>query len=86
MNAPERFSLSQTRFIRAPLEKVYEAFTTQAGLASWMGSRGTSLQSVAADPRVDGAWRVEMVAPYMELIPSYIKNGDLELTILFLFI
>jgi glutathione S-transferase len=62
MNAPEGFSLSQTRFIRAPLEKVYDAFTTQAGLASWMGSRGTSLRSVAADPRVDGAWRVEMVA------------------------
>lgn len=62
MNAPERFSLSQTRFIRAPLEKVFDAFTTQAGLASWMGSRGTSLRSVAADPRVDGAWRVEMLA------------------------
>ena len=62
MNAPERFSLNQTRFIRAPIGKVFDAFATQAGLASWMGSRGTSLRGVAADPRVGGAWRIEMVA------------------------
>jgi glutathione S-transferase len=60
MNAPERFSLSQTRFIRAPIGKVFDAFATQAGLASWMGSRGTSLLAVAADTRVGGDWRIEM--------------------------
>ncbi len=62
MNAPERFSLNQTRFIRAPIDKVFDAFATQAGLASWMGSRGTSLGRVAADPRVGGAWRIEMAS------------------------
>jgi glutathione S-transferase len=62
MNAPERFTLNMTRFIRAPREKVFDAFATQAGLASWMGSRGMSLRSVIADPQVGGAWRVEMQA------------------------
>ena len=62
MNAPERFTLNLTRFIRAPREKVFDAFATQAGLASWMGPRAMSLRSVTADPQVGGAWRVEMLA------------------------
>lgn len=60
MNAPERFTLNMTRFIRAPREKVFDAFTTQAGLAAWMGPRGMKVRSAQADPRVGGAWRVEM--------------------------
>ncbi|MFM6993048.1 MAG: SRPBCC domain-containing protein [Rhodoferax sp.] len=62
MNAPERFNLHMTRFIRAPRDKVYDALTTQAGMASWMGSRGTTARGVVADSRVGGAWRVEMHA------------------------
>ncbi len=62
MNAPERFTLNMTRFIRAPRDKVYDALTTQAGMASWMGSRGTTARGVVADTRVGGAWRVEMHA------------------------
>ena len=60
MNAPERFTLSMRRFIRAPREKVYDAFTTEAGLAAWMGPRGMSVRSARVDPRVGGEWRVEM--------------------------
>jgi glutathione S-transferase len=62
MNAPERFSLTMTRFIRAPREKVFDAFATQAGLASWMGPRAMRLVAVTADPQVGGNWRVEMRA------------------------
>ena len=62
MNAPERFTLTMKRFIRAPRDKVFDAFTTQAGLAAWMGPRGMSLRNVTADPQVGGAWRVEMQA------------------------
>lgn len=60
MNAPERFTLTMTRFIRAPREKVFDAFTTEAGLAAWMGPRGMRVRSSHADPRVGGAWRVEI--------------------------
>ena len=60
MNAPERFTLTLQRFIRAPREKVYDAFTTEAGLAAWMGPRGMKVRSAKVDPRVGGDWRVEM--------------------------
>ena len=62
MNAPERFTLNMTRFIRAPIGQVFDAFATQAGLASWMGPRAMSLTAVTADPQVGGNWRVEMRA------------------------
>lgn len=62
MNAPERFNLNLTRFIRAPIHKVFDAFATQAGLASWMGSRGMHARNTTANPCVGGAWRVELVA------------------------
>ena len=75
MNAPERFTLNMTRFIRAPREKVFDAFATQAGLASWMGTRGMSLRGVQANPHVDGAWRVEMVARDGS---SYIVGGQFK--------
>ena len=55
------FSLTMSRFIRAPREKVFDAFTTAAGLASWMGSRGSQTRNVMADPQVGGAWRAELV-------------------------
>ena len=55
------FSLTMTRFIRAPRDKVFDAFATAAGLASWMGPRGSRTRNVTADPRVGGAWRAELV-------------------------
>jgi glutathione S-transferase len=48
MNAPERFSLKMSRFIRAPRERVFDAFATEAGLSAWMSPRGISAPSTAA--------------------------------------
>ena len=62
MNAPESFTLNLSRFIRAPSEKVFDAFTTPAGLAAWMGPRGMQVRAAQVDPQVGGAWRVEMQA------------------------
>lgn len=62
MNAPDQFTLTMSRFIRAPREKVFDAFTTQAGLAAWMGPRGMQVRLSMADARVGGAWHVEMRA------------------------
>ena len=60
MNAPERFTLQMTRFIRAPRDKVFAAFTTEAGLASWMGPRGMRVNGAQSSAEVGGAWQVEM--------------------------
>ena len=60
MNAPERFTLRMTRFIRAPRDKVFAAFTTEAGLASWMGPRGMRVNAAQVHAEVGGAWQVEM--------------------------
>ncbi len=62
MNAPERFTLNMSRFIRTSCEKVFDAFATQAGLAAWMCPRGMQVRAAQVDPRVGGAWRIEMVA------------------------
>ena len=62
MNAPERFTLNLSRFIRAPREKVFDAFTTDAGMASWMGPRGMHVSRARADTRIGGDWQVQMVA------------------------
>ncbi len=62
MNAPERFSLTMTRFIRAPREKVFDAFTSESGLASWMGPRGMQVAKAQATAEIGGAWHVDMKA------------------------
>jgi len=62
MNAPERFTLQMSRFIRAPRDKVFAAFTTEAGLASWMGPRGMKVNAARARAEVGGSWQVEMQA------------------------
>ena len=62
MNAPERFTLTMSRFIRAPRERVFAAFATEAGLSAWMSPRGMTVRSAKIDAKVGGAWRVEMQA------------------------
>ncbi len=60
MNAPDRFTLNMTRFIRAPRDKVFDAFTTEAGLSAWMGPRGMSVSAARAKAETGGAWQVTM--------------------------
>ena len=62
MNAPESFTLNLNRFIRASREKVFDAFTTETGIASWMGPRGMHVGSARADSRVGGRWQVQLRA------------------------
>lgn len=62
MNAPEPLSLEMSRFIRAPRERVYDAFTTRDALAAWMCPRGMRLAEVAADAREGGRYRIVMQA------------------------
>ena len=62
MNAPEQFLLTMARFVRAPRDKVFDAFTSAGALTAWMGPRGTQVRNAQADARVGGTWRIEMHA------------------------
>ena len=64
MNAPEKMlDLHISRFIRAPREKVYDAFVNPELLAKWKGPRGMSVPEVNVDARPGGKWRLVMVSP-----------------------
>jgi glutathione S-transferase len=62
MNAPERFELQQTRFIRAPREKVFDAFTNEALLRQWHCPRGMNVANSRCDARAGGQWQLTMLA------------------------
>jgi len=55
------FELEMTRFIRAPREKVFDAFTNEAAMAQWHCPRGLHVGEVSADVRVGGRYRITMV-------------------------
>jgi uncharacterized protein YndB with AHSA1/START domain len=54
--------LSQTRVIRAPRERVYEAWTNPAMLQQWFGSATMHCSGATMDAHVGGKYRIE-VAP-----------------------
>ena len=60
MNAPEMFHLQLSRFIRAPREKVFDAFVTEGLLSQWKSPRGMQVAACSVDARVGGRYRVEM--------------------------
>ena len=62
MNAPQTFELSITRFIKAPREKVYDAFVTESLVKKWLGPRGMTIASASLDARVGGRYRYVMQA------------------------
>jgi glutathione S-transferase len=62
MNRPATFDLQVSRFIRAPREKVFDAFVTRQGLAAWMGPRSLTVPEASVDARVGGRYRVVMRA------------------------
>lgn len=62
MNRMTAFELELARFIRAPREKVFNAFVSRDALAAWMGPRGLTVPEVSIDPRAGGRYRVAMRA------------------------
>ena len=62
MNAPETFVLNMTRFIRAPRERVFDAFVDPAQLRQWHCPRGMQVAACSSDVRVGGAWQLEMIS------------------------
>ncbi|AJC21563.1 SRPBCC domain-containing protein [Pandoraea pulmonicola] len=60
MNRAATFQLELSRFIRAPREKVFDAFTDETALAAWHCPRGLGVVEASADARVGGKYRVVM--------------------------
>lgn len=62
MNAPLAFELEMTRVIRAPRERVYDAFVTADLLGAWHCPRGLACRSATTEARVGGRYRIVMQA------------------------
>lgn len=60
MTARDTFDLTISRTIRAPRQKVFEAFTKPDLLKQWFRPRGFAVVDVALDARVGGRYRVTM--------------------------
>ena len=58
--ATQDFTLDLTRFIRAPREKVFDAFVDETILPRWHCPRGMTVASAKVDARVDGTWRLDI--------------------------
>ncbi len=54
------FHLEIERFIRAPREKVFAAFTDASMLQAWCCPRGLTVAEASADAKVGGAYRIVM--------------------------
>ncbi len=62
MNMPQQFELVQSRFIRAPREKVYDAFVDERALRQWHCPRGMRVPESRCDTRAGGQWQLSMLA------------------------
>jgi glutathione S-transferase len=53
-------TLTLTRLVKAPRERVFEAFTKAEVLMQWFGHKGLTVPVAALDVRVGGRYRLEM--------------------------
>lgn len=56
------FALEMARFIRAPRDKVFDAFTNPVALRAWYCPRGLRVKDAQFDARPGGRWQVVMEA------------------------
>ena len=78
--AANKTSLEIKRVINAPRSRVYAAWTDPAQLKEWWGHEGVETRNFAADARVDGKYRWDLVnqegeemsvfGEYRELVPG----------------
>ncbi len=59
--AAQNLLLNQTRIIRAPRARVYEAWTNPEIMEQWFGSPTMVCSSVSIDLRAGGSYRIEAV-------------------------
>jgi uncharacterized protein YndB with AHSA1/START domain len=78
--AADKTSLEIKRFIKAPRDRVYAAWTDPAQLKEWFGPESVQTRNFAADARVGGKYRWDFVkedgeemsafGEYRELLPG----------------
>jgi len=56
-------SVHLTRVIRAPIDRVFDAWTTADLMRRWWGPKGFQATSAAVDPRPGGAFAVTLEGP-----------------------
>jgi uncharacterized protein YndB with AHSA1/START domain len=59
-NASDKVSLEITRFIKAPRDRVYAAWTDLAQLKQWFGPENVQTRELVADVRVGGKYRWDL--------------------------
>jgi glutathione S-transferase len=62
MNRAATFDLTMTRSIRAPRERVFDAFVTEKAMRAWMCPRGMTIPELKLDARVGGGFQLTMRA------------------------
>ncbi len=63
----EGATLTLSPHAKAPIERVFRAFTDAGELKRWFGPEGMKVNSVEMDARVGGAYRIEMQSPDGEI-------------------
>jgi uncharacterized protein YndB with AHSA1/START domain len=63
MNVHDNRTLRLERVIRAPVEKVFDAFVVPEKLASWWGPEYCTIPDYSIDVRPGGKWRTVMKLP-----------------------
>ena len=76
----DKTSLEIKRFIKAPRDRVYRAWTDPAQLKEWWGPEGVQTRNFTADARVSGKYRWDLLnqegeemsvfGEYRELVPG----------------
>ena len=62
MSDDASFELTMTRLIRAPRERVYDAFVSADALRVWQCPRSMRVTELSLDARPSGAWRMTMLS------------------------
>jgi glutathione S-transferase len=63
MTDPGQFSLEIKRFIKAPRDRIYAAWTDPAQLKEWFGPENVKTRDLVADVRVGGQFRWDCTDP-----------------------
>jgi uncharacterized protein YndB with AHSA1/START domain len=73
----EKTSLELVRFINAPTDRVYDAWTDPAQLRQWFGPEGVRTRNITADVRVGGNYRWDLTSPEGEQLSAFGEYKEL---------
>ena len=76
--ASDKVSLEITRFINAPRDRVYAAWTDPAQLKQWFGPENVQTRDLVADARVGGEFRWDLVNPEGEEMTIHGEFRELQ--------